>query len=63
MRLVLAAALAAGATVPLAAHASETCYVDSGRVYVCRDAEYRACVLYGSLGPSATNFEVGNGCP
>ena len=62
-RLVFASALAVAAAVPIAADASETCYLRRGSVYVCRDAEYRACLLYGSLGPSATDFDVGNGCP
>jgi hypothetical protein len=62
-RLVLVAALAACASFPVAANATESCYYRSGSIYVCRDAEYRACLLYGSLGPSVTNFEVGTGCP
>lgn len=61
-RLVLAAALAAGLALPTGASASETCYAELGRAYVCRDPEYRACLLYGSLGPDATDFEAGN-CP
>ncbi len=59
-RLVLAAALVAAA-VPVAAQASETCYYRGSLAEVCRDAEYRACLLYGHV--ARVPFEAGNGCP
>lgn len=60
-RLVLAAALAAAAAVPVTANATETCYYRNATVHVCRDPEYRACLLY--VGVRNVEVPVGNGCP
>jgi hypothetical protein len=60
-RLALAVALAAGLAVPVAAHATESCYYRGRLAEACRDPEYRACLLYGSV--AGVPYEVGNGCP
>jgi hypothetical protein len=64
-RALAVLAVAAGALVPAAAHAAETCHKapwESYYPYVCTDPDYPGCVAYGSLGEEAM-FHVGDGCP